>query len=148
MDGEKLNVVGRTVPKVDGVELVTGKAQFAGDLRFSGMLHAVARRAGVPAGKIRSIDLTPATGRPGVRAVLTAGDIPGPNIIGILPPFDQPLLATGEIRYEGESLALVVAESREAAKRGAAAIGVEIDSWQPMRGYRYATIWLSEACTT
>jgi CO/xanthine dehydrogenase Mo-binding subunit len=132
MNGEKLKVVGRVVPKVDGVELVTGKAKFAGDLRFPGMLHAVARRAGIPAGKIRSIDGSAAFRSPGVRAVLTAEDIPGPNIIGILPPFDQPLLAAGVVRYEGESLVLVVAESREEAKRGAAAVQVEIDPWEPI----------------
>jgi CO/xanthine dehydrogenase Mo-binding subunit len=132
MSGENFKVVGRSVPKVDGVELVTGKARFAADLRFPAMLHAAARRAGIPAGKIRSIDSSAAASEPGVRAVLTAEDIPGPNIIGILPPFDQPLLADREVRYEGESLALVVAESREAAKRGAAAIRVDIDSWKPI----------------
>jgi CO/xanthine dehydrogenase Mo-binding subunit len=132
MSTEKFSVVGRGVARVDGVELVTGRAKFAGDLRFPGMLYAAARRAGIPAGKIRGIDGSAALALPGVRAVLTAGDIPGPNIIGILPPFDQPLLAAEEVRYEGESLALVVAESREAAKRAAAAIRVDIDSWEPI----------------
>ncbi len=129
---EKLNVVGRAVAKVDGVELVTGRAKFAGDLRFPGMLYAVARRAGIPAGKIRSIDTSAALALPGIKAVLTAEDIPGANIIGILPPFDQPLLAAEEVRYEGESLALVVAESREAAKRGAAAVWIDIEPWEPV----------------
>jgi CO/xanthine dehydrogenase Mo-binding subunit len=132
MSGEGFKVIGRGVAKVDGVELVTGKARFSGDLRFPGMLHAVARRAGIPAGKIRSIDGSAALTVPGVRAVLTARDIPGANIIGILPPFDQPLLAAEEIRYAGESLAVVVAESRETAKRGAAAIAVDIDPWEPI----------------
>jgi CO/xanthine dehydrogenase Mo-binding subunit len=129
---EKLNVVGRGVAKVDGAELVTGRAKFAGDLRFPGMLYAVARRAGIPAGKIRSIDGSAALALPGIKAVLTAEDIPGPNIIGILPPFDQPLLAAEEVRYEGESLALVVAESREAAKRGALEVRVDIEPWEPI----------------
>ena len=132
MSGKDFRVIGRGVAKVDGAELVTGKAKFAGDLRFPGMLHAVARRAGIPAGKIRSIDGSAALRSPGVRAVLRAEDIPGPNIIGILPPFDQPVLASEQIRYEGESLVVVVAESREEAKRGAAAIRVEIDPWEPI----------------
>ena len=51
MSGRKLKLVGQGVPKVDGAELVTGRAKFAGDLRFPGMLYAVARRAGIPAGK-------------------------------------------------------------------------------------------------
>jgi len=143
MNGEKLKLVGRGVAKVDGAELVTGRAKFAGDLRFPGMLYAAARRAGVAAGKIRSIDGSAASVLPGVRAVLTAGDIPGPNIIGILPPFDQPVLASEEVRYEGESLALVVAESREAARRAAAAVRVDIESWEPILDVDAA---LAEGC--
>ena len=143
MSAEKLKLVGRGVVKVDGAELVTGRAKFAGDLRFPGMLYAVARRAGIPAGKIRGIDGSAVFALPGVRAVLTARDIPGPNIIGILPPFDQPLLAAEEIRYEGESLALVVAQSREAAKRAAAAIRVDIEPWEPILDVDQA---LAEGC--
>lgn len=143
MNAEKLSVVGRNVAKVDGAELVTGRAKFAGDLRFPGMLYAVARRAGIPAGKIRSIDGSAVLALPGVKAVLTAGDIPGPNIIGILPPFDQPVLAAEEVRYEGESLALVVAESREAAKRGTASIRVDIEPWEPVLDVDQA---LAEGC--
>ena len=122
MSADKLRVVGARVRKVDGLELVTGQARFAGDLRFPGMVYGYARRAGVPAGKLVEVDLSPALRLPGVVAVLLARDIPGPNLIGILPPFDQPLLATEVVRYEGESLALVVAGSREAARRGAAAV--------------------------
>ena len=132
MSTENLRVVGRGIPKIDGPELVTGRARFAGDLKFPGMLYGYARRAGIPAGKILSIDCSAAVDVAGVRAVLSAEDIPGPNIIGILPPFDQPVLASQEVRYEGESLALAVAESREAAKRGAAAIRVTIDPWEPI----------------
>jgi len=132
MSAENLRVVGRGIPKVDGLELVTGRARFTGDLKFPGMLYAYARRAGIPAGKIRSIDCSPALGLPGVRAVLTPEDIPGPNIIGILPPFDQPVLASQAVRYEGESLALAVAESREEARRAAEAIRVTIDPWEPI----------------
>jgi CO/xanthine dehydrogenase Mo-binding subunit len=132
MSGEKLSVVGRPVRKVDGLELVTGRARFAGDLRFPGMLYGYARRAGLPAGRIRSIDPSRALQIPGVAAVLTGRDIPGPNLIGILPPFDQPLLATEEVRYEGESLVLAVGITREAARRGAAAVRVVIDVLPPI----------------
>ncbi len=132
MSGQKLSVVGARVRKVDGRELVTGQARFAADLRFPGMLHGYARRAGIPAGRLLEVDPGPALALPGVAAVLLARDIPGPNLIGILPPFDQPLLASTEVRYEGESLALVVAESREAARRGAAAVGVRIEPWAPI----------------
>ncbi|MEW5815048.1 MAG: xanthine dehydrogenase family protein molybdopterin-binding subunit [Spirochaetota bacterium] len=132
MNGGELKIVGKKVPKIDGVELVTGKAQFTGDLSFPGMLYGYARRAGVAAGKIKKIDVSPAFEVPGVRTVLLFSDIPGPNIIGILPPYDQPLLARDEIRYEGESLALVVAESKAAAKKGARAITVAIEPLKPI----------------
>ena len=132
MSAEKLHVVGRRVRKVDGLELVTGRARFAGDLKFPGMLYGCARRAGVPAGRIRRVDTAAALALPGVAAVLTAADIPGPNLIGILPPFDQPLLAVEEVRYEGESIALVVGSSREAARRGASAVRVDIEPLLPI----------------
>jgi CO/xanthine dehydrogenase Mo-binding subunit len=127
MSGEALRVVGTRVRKVDGVELVTGRAKFAGDLRFPGMAYGYAARASVPAARIRGIDVSAAEMSDGVLLVLRGGDIPGPNIIGILPPFDQPLLATEVIRYAGESLALVVAESREAARRAARLVKVDLE---------------------
>ena len=133
MSTENLRVVGRGIPKVDALELVTGRAKFAGDLKFPGMLYGYARRAGIPAGKIRSIDCSAALGLPGVSAVLTPEDIPGPNIIGILPPFDQPVLASQVVRYEGESLALAVADSRAGGSRGSGhdrSLGAD-------SGYRY-----------
>ena len=132
MSAGGLAVVGARVRKVDGRELVTGQARFAADLRFPGLLYASARRAGVPAGKLVEVDPSPALALPGVVAVLLARDIPGPNLIGILPPFDQPLLAAGEVRYEGESLALAVGVSREAARRGAAAVRARIEPWEPI----------------
>ncbi|MBN1835060.1 MAG: xanthine dehydrogenase family protein [Spirochaetales bacterium] len=132
MSESRLSIVGAPVRKVDGPELVTGRARFAGDLRFPGTLYGVARRAGVPAGRLVRIDPAPAREHPEVVDVLLAGDIPGPNLIGILPPFDQPLLASQEVRYEGESLALVVARSREAAREAARKVWVEIEEWEPV----------------
>jgi CO/xanthine dehydrogenase Mo-binding subunit len=132
VSAERLSVVGARVRKVDGPELVTGRALFAGDLRFPGMLYGCARRAGLPAGKLLEVDPGPPLALPGVRAVLLARDIPGPNLIGILPPYDQPLLASTEVRYEGESLALAVGTSREAARRGAAAVRVRLEPWEPI----------------
>lgn len=132
MGNEKLSSMGKRVRKIDGVELVTGRAKFAGDMKFPGMLYGYARRAGVPAGIIKKRDVRTALKIPEVAMVLLAEDIPGPNIIGILPPFDQPLLAAEEIRYEGESIALVVAKTKTAAKEGALAIEVEIDPLEPI----------------
>jgi CO/xanthine dehydrogenase Mo-binding subunit len=132
MRDEKLRVVGTRVRKVDGVDLVTGRAKFAGDLKFPGMVHGCAARATVPAARITGIDTSEAEKQDGVLLVLRGGDIPGGNIIGILPPFDQPVLATEVIRYAGESFALVVAGTAEAARRGARAVKLSAEPLVPV----------------
>ena len=132
MSEEKLATVGEAVWRVDGIELVTGRAGFTGDIKAPGMLYGYTRRSGVPAGKIRNIDAGPAFDIPGVVTVILGKDIPGPNIIGILPPFDQPILATEDVRYEGESIALVVGRTRKAAKKGAGPIKVDIEPLEPV----------------
>jgi len=128
----RMNVIGKQVRKVDGLELVTGRAKFAGDHRFPGIVYGAVKRAGVPAGRIKSIDVEAARGTPGVVDVLCAEDIPGPNLIGILPPFDQPLLAADEIRYAGESVVLVIAETPDIARRAAAAVSVSVEPTDPI----------------
>ncbi len=127
-----MRIIGKHVRKVDGLELVTGRAKFSGDYRFPGMVYGAVKRAGVPAGRITSIDVEPARQTPGVVDVLIAEDVPGPNLIGVLPPFDQPLLAADEIRYAGESVALVIGETAEAARRGADAVAVSIEPYDPI----------------
>lgn len=125
-------MIGKKVRKVDGVELVTGRAKFTGDYCFPGLLYGVERRSGVPAGKIVGIDKKSALSVPGVVAVLTAEDVPGANIIGIFPPFDQPLLPKDEFRYAGESIALVIGETKRAAAEGARALTVELEEYPPI----------------
>ncbi|MCX5975726.1 MAG: xanthine dehydrogenase family protein molybdopterin-binding subunit [Coprothermobacterota bacterium] len=124
--------IGQPVGKIDGVELVTGRARYTADLQFPGSLQAVARRAGVAAGLLRHLNVEEARRSPGVVLVLTPADLPGPNLIGILPPFDQPLLAGPEIRHEGDSLALVVAETQEEAEAAASRIVAEIEPFIPL----------------
>ena len=132
MNRSEYSTVGKPVRKVDGVELVTGAARFTGDLRFPGMLHGAAARAGVPAGRLLDVKTDAASRATGVKAVITAKDLLGPNLIGILPPFDQPVLADGEVRYAGESVALVIAESRAAAREAAESIEPVIDLYEPI----------------
>jgi CO/xanthine dehydrogenase Mo-binding subunit len=132
MSGAELRVVGRRVRKVDGHELVTGRAGFTGDMKFPGMVYGCAARSREPAGRILKADASAALVMEDVVLVLTGRDIPGPNIIGILPPFDQPVLATEVIRYAGESFALVVARTREAARKAARAVRLEIEPFEPI----------------
>ena len=132
MSEQDFAVIGKPHQKVDGIELVTGKARFSGDLRFPGMLYGYAARAGVAAGELRSVDVTAAKKALGVIDVITASDITGPNIMGILPPFDQPILAAEKIRYAGESLAFVVAETKAAAKKAARLVRTDIKRLEPI----------------
>jgi CO/xanthine dehydrogenase Mo-binding subunit len=127
-----LRYVGHPTPKIDGEPLVTGRALFTADLQFPGAVWAVARRAGVPAGILHRLDTERARRMPGVLLILTPQDLPGPNLIGILPPFDQPLLAGPEIRHEGDSLALVVARTQQQAEAAAAAIVALIEPLLPV----------------
>ncbi len=85
-----------------------------------------------PGGTITRIGIDAALRQEGVLAVLTAKDIPGPNLIGILPPYDQPVLAKDVIRYAGESVALVVATSHQAAKRAARVVELDVEPLAPI----------------
>ncbi|MFQ5932239.1 MAG: xanthine dehydrogenase family protein molybdopterin-binding subunit, partial [Nitrospiraceae bacterium] len=71
--------IGKNVAKPDSMEKALGATQYAGDMQMPGMLHARILWAGIPHAIIRNIDTSAAKKVPGVRAVLTAVDIPGIN---------------------------------------------------------------------
>jgi xanthine dehydrogenase molybdenum-binding subunit len=114
--------------RYEGRELALGEKPFVGDLTAPGMLHGALRFAGVPRALVRSIDTMAARAVPGVIAVLTAADVPGRREQGLIRP-DWPLLvAEGElVRYVGDVLAAVAAETREIAAAAAARIAVELE---------------------
>jgi selenium-dependent xanthine dehydrogenase len=115
-------------PRYEGRELALGEKPFVGDLVAPGMLHGALRFAGVPRALVRSIDTSRALAAPGVVAVLTAADAPGRREQGLIRP-DWPLLvAEGEIiRYAGDVLAAVAAETREAAAAAAELVDVDLE---------------------
>ena len=96
------------------VSKVTGSLKFTDDLTFPGMLYGRAKRSDLPHARIEKIDVDEARRMPGVVAVLTAKDIPGRNLYGLLTP-DQPVFCDTLVRMVGDCLALVVAESFEQA---------------------------------
>ncbi len=122
-----------SVARYEGRELALGEKPFVGDLVAPGMLHGALRFAGVPRAMVRRIDTTRAAAVPGVVAVLTAADVPGRREQGLIVP-DWPLLvAEGEtIRYVGDILAAVAAETREAATEAAALVDVELEPLAPV----------------
>ena len=118
--------VGKSVKRVDARDKVTGTEKFIADISLPGMLHGVVVRSTKPHAKILNIDTSAAEEIPGVAAVLTAKDIPGENVIPVVFN-DQPFLADGIVKYIGEPIALVAAESLSAAKRAAASVQIDYE---------------------
>lgn len=117
------------IPMLDARERVTGTLPMTIDQSMPAMAHVKVLRSPVPHGLIRSIDASEAATMPGVIVVLT-----GASLRGLVPdPFfggirnDQPVLAIDKIRYEGEAVALVVAETEAQAEVAVSAIGVDYD---------------------
>jgi CO/xanthine dehydrogenase Mo-binding subunit/aerobic-type carbon monoxide dehydrogenase small subunit (CoxS/CutS family) len=111
---------------------ITGETRYLADLEVPGMLHGAFRRLPCARARIREVDVAPALACPGVVRVFSAADFPegvprfGPIVA------DQPLLAADQVRYLGEPVALVVAESAAAARAGAAAVQVAYDELPPI----------------
>ena len=120
--------VGKVNLRPDAVEKVTGEAVYTDDLEFEGMLFASVRRAMVPHAILKRLDITRAKDMPGVRSILTAGDIPAEHTHGLV-VFDWPVMVgIGErIRYIGDALAIVAAETQAAAQEAVAMIEAEFD---------------------
>ncbi len=107
--------VGHSVRRVDAVLKVTGQAMYPADYSLSGMRHAKVVWAGEPHARILGLDASGALALPGVVAVLTSRDVPR-NEYGIIDP-DQQVLAADVVRWTGEAVAVVVAETEELAER-------------------------------
>ncbi len=121
-----------TVPHRDFVEKVAGTLPYADDWGFPGMLHGVVVRAQLPSARIVAIDTSAALAVPGVRAVLTAADIPHNGILdeasGLgVDAIVQPVLAADRVRYDGEPVAVVAAETPGAAVEAAGLVDVEYE---------------------
>ena len=120
--------VGHTHTRHDGVDKVIGTAMYTDDLVFDGMLHAKVRRAMIPHGFLKRLDISKAKALPGVVAVLTAEDIPGERNHGLV-IYDWPVMVgVGErVRYVGDAIAIVAAETLEIAEQASALIEAEFD---------------------
>jgi CO/xanthine dehydrogenase Mo-binding subunit len=120
--------VGHSHLRPEAVEKVTGTAIFTDDLVFDGMLYAKVRRAMIPHGFLTKLDISKAKALPGVVAVLTAEDIPAEKNHGLV-IYDWPVMVgVGErVRYVGDAIAIVAAESQEIAEQASALIEAEFD---------------------
>jgi CO/xanthine dehydrogenase Mo-binding subunit len=110
-------LIGESLPRPDALGKVTGATNYPGDLVQPGMLHLKVVFAQRPHARIVSLDTSAALAHPGVVAVLTAADVPY-NAFGLI-EHDQPVLCGEKVRFQGDKIALVVAESRRAAAAAA-----------------------------
>ena len=123
MAKRQLKYVGHSVPRVDGVEKVTGKAKFVGDLVVPGMLYGKILRSPYPHARIRAIDAPQAEALPGVVAVLTAADI-----VDFNPIYNgRPVIAMNKVRYVGEPVAAVAATDLATAEEALSLIQVDYE---------------------
>ncbi len=127
MDRSPPAAVGTPIPRIDGVDKVTGRARYVDDIQVDGALHGATLRSPVPHGILRAIERDPAFDWSGV-TVVTAADIPGRNTIALIEE-DQPALVPvgGTIRHCDEPLALVAAADRARAHQAVAHLRPVID---------------------
>ncbi|HAJ33609.1 MAG TPA: aldehyde oxidase [Candidatus Atribacteria bacterium] len=120
--------VGKNIFKVDAYDKVTGKAIYADDIYFDDMLYIKIKRATYPHAYLRRIDISKAQKLPGVVRIITAADIPWVKNFGLIIK-DQPVLVgVGQkMRYMGDALAIVIAESKEIASKAVKLIEVEVE---------------------
>jgi len=130
--------IGDRPKRREDLRFLTGQGRYLDDLAFDGVTYAVVLRAPHAHAEIRAIDTAAAKRMPGVLAVLTAADAEGDGLKPLLPYVDantvtgepfafipQPLLAEAKVRYVGEPVALIVAESRDQALDAAEQIAVD-----------------------
>lgn len=126
-----LAVIGQPVPVPGVVDKVTGRAMFTDDYIFPGMLVGRTLRAAHPHAKIMKIDTVAAKALPGVQAVLTHEDIPGEKYHGLV-NFDWPALAIDKVRYMGDPVAIVAADTADIAEAALSLIKVDYEVLPPV----------------
>src|SRR5258708_5609939 len=136
-EARTVSPIGGGTPRVDGPLKVSGKAQYASDFNFPGMLYAVPVEATIANGRVVKLDTAAAEQMPGVRAIFHRDNIgkifravQGQGLDGLMderrPPFEDDV-----VRYYGQYVALAVADSFETAKAAADAVRVTYAKEKP-----------------
>src|SRR5215469_7029532 len=138
--------IGRPIERVEDFRFLRGRGQYIGDLKREGQWHAAMVRSAVAFGRIVKIDAAPARKMPGVHAVITAADIgsPVPTIPfrrknPTIAPYAQPIIAADFVRYVGEPVAVVLADSAELAEDAAQEVILEIETLTPCVDWQAST---------
>ncbi len=131
-----LKQVGKPLRRVDALGKAVGATQYAADFSMPNMLHAKVFRSPVPSARIVRLDVSKARALPGVACVLTGADLPNARLATDLPGqtgraerkgSDAPVLATDVVRFHGEPVALVAAETLEIAEQALALIDLQLE---------------------
>jgi CO/xanthine dehydrogenase Mo-binding subunit len=126
IDHPKTGPLGGRHERPDARAKVTGSTRYVADLALPGMLHAAVAVSRLASAKLSGLELGAARAVEGVEAVLTAADIPGENLVGVIFP-DQPLLVHERVRMVGDRIALVAACTPEAAWEAARLVQPQLD---------------------
>ncbi|HLE78185.1 MAG TPA: xanthine dehydrogenase family protein molybdopterin-binding subunit [bacterium] len=127
--------IGRPLRRVEDPKFLRGEATYVDDLVLPGLAHVVFVRSPVAHGALRAVDTDPARAAPGVMAILTAADLAG-RVTPVVPAAPEgaqiaraphSILAADKVRYVGEPVAAVLAETRRAAEDAAAFVALHID---------------------
>ncbi|MGE5692088.1 MAG: selenium-dependent xanthine dehydrogenase [Pseudomonadota bacterium] len=125
--------VGARTPRIAAEAYALGEEPYVGDLTAPGMLHGALRFSDHPRARVLRIDTSRAEAHPDVVAVVTARDVPGERVQGLLERDWPQLVAEGEeTRYVGDVLAAVAARTRHAAREAAALVAVEYEALDPV----------------
>ncbi|MCP4195546.1 MAG: molybdopterin-dependent oxidoreductase, partial [Proteobacteria bacterium] len=133
--------VGKPVQRKDGVAKVTGKARYTDDFTMAGMRSAKYLRSTIAHGMVKSIDTSRAKALPGVDGVFTFADIPKNIYATAGHPFSMDpghtdvsdrLILTEHVRFQGDEIAVVVAEDELTAKKALSLIEVEYETYKPL----------------
>jgi carbon-monoxide dehydrogenase large subunit len=131
--------IGSPVERTEDLRFLRGRGEYVGDLARDGLLHAAILRSPVAHGRIRALDVKPALALRGIHAVITAAEI---GTVPRIPlrlqtspatePFRQPVIAVEKLRYVGEPIAVVLADSAALAEDGVDAIALEFEELPPI----------------
>ena len=125
-EDESTGFIGHSTRRLDAPGKVTGAIKYAADMWMANMLHMQVLRSPHPHARIVRIDTRAASALPGVECVITSADVPGVDNFGVAID-DQPIMARGVVRYVGEAVAAVAAETPDIARAAVRAIQVEYE---------------------
>lgn len=126
LDKEDGKYIGVNIRRIDAPSKVTGALRYAGDMVLPGMLHVQVLRSPHPHARIVSMDTIDAEAVLGVEGIVTCADVPGQDGFGVFVA-DQPIMARDKVRYVGEAIAAVAAETLAAAREAVKKIKIEYE---------------------